>query len=259
MASRCIPAPFLMKTYQIVEDPNLDPIISWNENGLSFVVWKPVELARDLLPNYFKHNNFSSFVRQLNTYGFRKVVPDRWEFANEFFRRGEKTLLCEIHRRKAMAPASTAQDLSISKPSDPPSSTSVSSSTSSPEPSKNNFSGDTTTTHVSDLSDENEKLRKDNILLSLELSRTKKQCEELMTFLSKQVGQEKINMIMMDGGDSNPDHEEEIEEEEKFKLFGVCLKGFEGGDRKNKKRGREEESVVGPLKEMKMGVQEVCI
>jgi hypothetical protein len=41
--------------------------ISWAEQGRSFVVWKPVELARDLLPLHFKHNNFS-FVCQLNTY-----------------------------------------------------------------------------------------------------------------------------------------------------------------------------------------------
>ena len=37
--------------------------------------------------------------------GFRKVVPERWEFGNEFFRKGEKQLLCEIHRRKTSTSA----------------------------------------------------------------------------------------------------------------------------------------------------------
>ena len=63
-----VPAPFLTKTYQLVDDPAVDDVISWNEDGSTFVVWRPAEFARDLLPKYFKHNNFSSFVRQLNTY-----------------------------------------------------------------------------------------------------------------------------------------------------------------------------------------------
>lgn len=68
MAQRSVPAPFLSKTYQLVDDHSTDDVVSWNEEGTAFVVWKTAEFAKDLLPQYFKHNNFSSFIRQLNTY-----------------------------------------------------------------------------------------------------------------------------------------------------------------------------------------------
>lgn len=68
MMSKVAVAPFLKKMHEMVEDPMTDQVISWSESGESFVVWRQLEFSRDLLPQSFKHNNFSSFVRQLSNY-----------------------------------------------------------------------------------------------------------------------------------------------------------------------------------------------
>lgn len=246
MGQRSIPAPFLTKTYELIDEESTNDVISWGtEEGSTFIVWKTAEFAKDLLPKYFKHNNFSSFVRQLNTYGFRKIVPDKWEFANDDFKRGKKELLSQIRRRKTTPVAgkipATGGSQSIS--GDDVGST----STSSPG-----------SVEIADLSGENERLKRDNEMLSSELEQTKKQCEELIGFLTAHlnVGPEQINNILRQGvvgdvacgsledefvgdGDYSGDdvNNDDDDKKEGLKLFGVWLKEV-GGIENGNKRGR---------------------
>ncbi|GMJ13562.1 ARABIDOPSIS THALIANA HEAT SHOCK TRANSCRIPTION FACTOR B2A, heat shock transcription factor B2A [Hibiscus trionum] len=187
---RALPTPFLTKTYQLVDDHTTGDVISWNHDGSTFIVWNPTVFARDLLPKHFKHNNFSSFVRQLNTYGFRKVVPDRWEFSNDCFRRGEKRLLSEIQRRKissptaaviTMAPVTLAAiplDKRIISPLN--SGDEQSPVISSTSPSRHGQTGTVTV----ELMEENEKLRKENVQLNQQITEMKSLCNNIFSLMS---------------------------------------------------------------------------
>ncbi|PKU68328.1 heat stress transcription factor A-1-like [Dendrobium catenatum] len=93
--------PFLTKCYDMVNDPATDDTVCWGDSENTFIIKDQHTFSRDLLPKYFKHSNISSFIRQLNTYGFRKVDHDKWVFKNDGFVKGQKVLLKTITRKKS--------------------------------------------------------------------------------------------------------------------------------------------------------------
>ncbi|KAF2968487.1 hypothetical protein GQX73_g5068 [Xylaria multiplex] len=98
-----------------LEDGKNTELIRWSDKGDSFIVLDEDEFAKTLIPELFKHNNYASFVRQLNMYGFHKKVglsdnsmkaserknKSPSEYYNPYFRRGHPNLLWLINKPKS--------------------------------------------------------------------------------------------------------------------------------------------------------------
>ncbi|XP_048700616.2 heat shock factor protein 2 isoform X2 [Caretta caretta] len=108
-ASAGVPA-FLSKLWALLGEAPSNQLITWSQNGQSFLVLDEQRFAKEILPKYFKHNNMASFVRQLNMYGFRKVVhvdsgivklerDGPVEFQHPYFKQGRDDLLEHIKRK----------------------------------------------------------------------------------------------------------------------------------------------------------------
>lgn len=100
--------------HSFLEDGRNTELIRWSDDGNSFIVLDEDEFAKTLIPELFKHNNYASFVRQLNMYGFHKKVglsdnsmraserknKSPSEYSNPYFRRGHPDLLWLIQKPK---------------------------------------------------------------------------------------------------------------------------------------------------------------
>ncbi|CAN1180590.1 Heat stress transcription factor B-2a, partial [Linum perenne] len=202
-SQKSLPTPFLTKTYKLVDDSTIDDVISWTDDGLSFVVWNPAVFARDILPQHFKHNNFSSFVRQLNTY------------------------------------AAASQSASPVNSTPPTKQLMLSPSNSGEEQ-----VGSATSTSparfgtTAELLEENERLRRENVQLSKELSEMKSLCNKIFSLVSSYSG---------GGGNYPPSPVLDLlpAKEEGIsgcaggaRIFGVAI----GGKKRGREDGGEEES-----------------
>lgn len=112
---------FMTKLYSMVDDVKTNHAVRWSESGLNFVIPNAEAFAKDFLPQFYKHNNFASFLRQLNMYRFSKLANSNkgknntvkkgqhhlWEFNHPNFRRGRTDLL-HLVTRKPSAPSPQA-------------------------------------------------------------------------------------------------------------------------------------------------------
>ena len=95
---------FLLKLYEILNDEQYNKIIHWSQNGSYIVISNVYSLTKKILPIFFNHQNYSSFVRQLNMYNFHKIRtnPDKNEqyFIHESLNKNKSLKEIKLFKRK---------------------------------------------------------------------------------------------------------------------------------------------------------------
>ena len=95
---------FLSKLYQILSEKDYSSYIHWSQDGLTVIISDPTGLTKKVLPKFYNHHNFASFVRQLNMYNFHKIRSDpksneQKYVHNEFYKDKSIKEIQEIRRK----------------------------------------------------------------------------------------------------------------------------------------------------------------
>jgi hypothetical protein len=68
----------------MLNDERNSAAVTWSPGGASLIVVELDSLSTAVLPQYFHHSNYCSFVRQLNMYGFTKVSAEEGGHCREY-------------------------------------------------------------------------------------------------------------------------------------------------------------------------------
>jgi hypothetical protein len=97
--------PFPVKLHTMLdksEEDGLANVVSWAAHGRCFCVHKPKDFVMHVMPQHFKQSKMTSFRRQLNLYGFKRLTKglDRGGYYHESFIRGNIDLAYNIRRMR---------------------------------------------------------------------------------------------------------------------------------------------------------------
>jgi hypothetical protein len=101
---------FPFKLYRMLSEAEKDgkeDIVSFLHHGRAFAIHKPRDFVAEIMPKYFTTSRMSSFQRQLNLYGFRRITEgqDKGGYFHENFVKGRKSLCKKIRRKKTSVKA----------------------------------------------------------------------------------------------------------------------------------------------------------
>lgn len=94
--------PFPEKLYEMLSAVNEPNVVGWLPHGRAFIVRKPKEFTATIMPRFFRQSKLTSFQRQLNLYGFRRLTQgaDAGAYYHELFLRGRPQLSLRMQRQK---------------------------------------------------------------------------------------------------------------------------------------------------------------
>lgn len=100
------------KLHLILSNPEFEDIISWMPHGRSWRILRPDVFEDRILPLFFCHCRLSSFMRQVNGWGFRRIKhgPDYNSYYHERFLRGLTHLVESMRRESVTAKSAEGED-----------------------------------------------------------------------------------------------------------------------------------------------------